>query len=131
MKSKGKLPKSAIEEGVDVDRLKEPEKRRQSRMYKDDDEEKMNENETKDVVDTIVERYLTEQESAEEENTLKIKIVANFQSSTSEEEQESKYTTIAKLQVGQKTAYEKQDEIPIKTFKTTKGKWPPEERKPP
>ena len=65
--------------------MKEPEKRRQSRMYKDDDEKEMTEDEVKDLVDTIVEGFLTEQESAEEENTLKIEIVENSQASTSED----------------------------------------------
>ena len=44
-------------------------------MYKDNDEEKMTDDETKDLVDTIVGRFFTGQESAQEENTLKFEVV--------------------------------------------------------
>ena len=52
--------------------MKEPEKRRQSRIHKVNFDEKTTEEMTKDRIDTTVEKFLEEQESDHEENTLKI-----------------------------------------------------------
>ena len=74
-----------INEGVDVDRLREPTKRRQRMMRQDSDEEESEEDETEDVIDVIVKRFLAEQGS-QEENTLKMKIVENSQPNPGEDE---------------------------------------------
>ena len=67
--------KDLIDAGVEIGRLKEPEKRRQRRLQdEEDDDEMMTEDETKDMIEAIVSKFLEEQESADEENTLKIEI---------------------------------------------------------
>ena len=87
---------------------------------------------TKDLVDTIVEKFLEEQESAHEENTLKIEIVEKSKSSSGEDDQGSKYLMIAKLQVGrQNDCEDKEDEISVKAYGFMEGNYNKEERKPP
>ena len=56
--------KSLIDEGVEVDQLKEPEERRQSRAQEENRDEKTTEEMTKDLVDAIVARFLEEQNSS-------------------------------------------------------------------
>ena len=90
---------SLISGGVDVDRLKEPDKRRQM-INQISDEEDREDSEPEDMIEAIVKRFLTEQTSLEE-NMLKIEIVERSQSSNGENEQKSKYMMIAKLQIGQ------------------------------
>ena len=98
-------------------------------MFRETDEEEMTEDETKDMIDTIFERTLTE-ENDQKGNILKIEIVENSQASSGEDDQGSKYMMIARLQVGAKTNSEDQDEISEKAFKMTKGDWQ-QERQPP
>ena len=73
----------------------------------------MTEDETKDMIDTIVERILTE-ENDQEENILKIEIVEN-PPTTSDEDQKLKYLMIAELQIGKET--QRNQEVSIKTIK--------------
>jgi hypothetical protein len=109
--------KSLVDDGVEADRFKEPEKRRQSRVQKENSDEKTIKEMTKDLVDTIVSKFLEEQESAQE-NTLKIEIVEDSQSSSGEGDQESEYLMIAKLQVGRDNDCEdKEGEIPVKVMR--------------
>ena len=91
---------SLINEGVDVDRLKEPTKRSQRMVHQESDDEENEEDGTEDVIDAIVKRFLTEQRS-QEENTLKIEVVENSHLGSGEEEKISKYMMLARLQFGQ------------------------------
>ena len=124
--------KELIDEGVEVGTLKEPEKRRLSRAHEENNDEKTTEEKTKDLVETVVERFLEEQESAHEENILKIEIVEN-PPSTHEEDQELKYLMIAELQIGKETS--KNQAVSIRMIKLeekqdkTKGEEKPKTRK--
>jgi hypothetical protein len=109
-----------IKEGVDVDRLTEPTKRRQRMMHQDSDEEESEEDQTEDVIDVIVNRFLTEQRSRDE-NTLKIDVVENPQASEGEE---SPYLMIAELQIGKETHQRK--DISIKVLKLKERPEPPQ-----
>ena len=93
-------------------------------MFRDTDEEEMTEDEAQDMIDTIVERVLTEEQD-QEENALKIEIVEN-PPCTSNENQESKYT-----QVGLEKDPKDQDEFSVKAFKVAKGDRQLEEKPPP
>ena len=72
-----KTIQSLIDEGVEVEQLKESEKRRRSRFQEKGNDEKTAEETTEELVETIVARFLEEQRNAQAENTLKIEIVEN------------------------------------------------------
>ena len=102
---------SLINEGVDVERLKEPDKRRQI-IPQESDEESREDREPGDMIEDIIKRFLTEQTPIEE-NTLKIKIVDNHQSTQGEDQKISKYMMLARLEVG-RSSMKDEPEIIIK-----------------
>ena len=91
---------SLINEGDDVDRLKEPTKRRQQKVHQDSDDEESEEEETEDVIELIVKRFIADQGS-QEENTLKIEIAETPQPNSDEGEKVSQYMMLARFQTGQ------------------------------
>ena len=74
--------------------------------------------EPEDTIEDIIGRYLTEQTS-KEENTLKIEIVENHQSTQSEDEKISRYMTLVRLEVGRSSRSE-QEEVIIKALRATR-----------
>ena len=50
--------RSPMKDGIDVDRFKEPEKRRQGVMRREEEGDDITKDETKDIVDATVERFL-------------------------------------------------------------------------
>ena len=69
--------KVGFSDQVEVERFKNL-RRRKHRIQTEKTEENADKGTTEDLVETIVERFLEEQESAREENTLKIEIVKKF-----------------------------------------------------
>ena len=75
--------RTLMKDGIDADRLKEPEKRKQSIMHREEEDDDMTKDETKDIVDAIVERFLLcDQEDTENDNDLKIEHEKGSQTST-------------------------------------------------
>ena len=108
-------------EGYEVKRLKEREKRRRSSAQMKSNDERIAEDSTKDLVETIVKRFLEEKNKSREENTLKIEVVENPHSGKENYDRRSKYVMIAKFRVGQK-AEEPKDEVLVKASRLYKRK---------
>ena len=120
---------SLIHEGVNVDHLKEPNKRRQNVDHHDSDEDNVEEETTETMIEEIVNKFLKEQES-QEETSLTIEVVENFEQNPGADTKLSKHMMLAKLQVKQPSTPEK-PEVTIKALRTKKDHSGKDDKTPP